>query len=141
MGILKYDATSLGHMNLFKSITGVDAKDYFTLADGTLVFITEKGSTGLAVGREGRNIIRLKASLKKEVRIIEASDNPAGIVTNVVWPQKPVSVTREGNIISIVFPRSMDRRVLLSNNKIKLNQLKFIVKRYFPEIEDILLPQ
>lgn len=141
MGILKYDATSLGFMMLFKNTTGVDAKDCFSLDKGMLVFVTEKGTTGLAVGREGRNIIRLKASLKKEIKIMESADNPTGLVTNFVWPQKPVSVTREDNIISITFPKSMDRRVLLSNNKTKLMQLKAVVKRYFPEIEDILLPQ
>ncbi|MFH0869039.1 MAG: NusA-like transcription termination signal-binding factor [archaeon] len=141
MSVLKYDASSLGFMALFRNITGVDAKDCFLLVDGTVVFVTEKGTTGLAVGKEGKNLLRLKSSMKKEVKIIETADNPASLVTNCIWPQKPVAVTREENIISITFPRSMDRRVLLTNNKVKLNQLKFIVKRYFPEIEDILLPQ
>jgi transcription antitermination factor NusA-like protein len=95
----------------------------------------------LAVGKEGKNILRLKASLKKEIKIMETAENPTDLVTNFVWPQKPVSVTREGNIISIIFPNSRDRRVLLSNNKVKLNQLKAVVKRYFPEIEEIILPQ
>ena len=140
VGILKYDAALLGFMALFKNITGVDAKDCFPL-DGTLVFVTEKGTTGLAVGKEGKNIQRLKANLKKEIKVMEAAENPTDLVANFIWPQKPVSVTRDGNIISIIFSSSRDRRVLLSNNKIKLMQLKAAVKRYFPEIEDILLPQ
>lgn len=141
MSVLKYDAALLGFMTLFKNTTGVDAKDCFSLDDGTLVFVTAKGTTGLAVGKEGKNILRLKASLKKEIKIMEAAENPTDLVTNFVWPQKPVSVTREGNVISIIFPNSRDRRVLLSNNKVKLNQLKAVVKRYFPEIEEIILPQ
>lgn len=141
MSVLKYDASSLGFMAHFRNVTGFDAKDCFSLDDGTLIFVTEKGITGLAVGKEGKNLLRLKASLKKEIKIIESADNPAGLVTNCIWPQKPLSVTREGNIISITFPKSRDRRVLLSNNKAKLKQLKAVVKRYFPEIEDILLPQ
>jgi len=141
MGILKYDAALLGFMTLFKNTTGVDAKDCFSLDDGTLVFVTEKGTTGLAVGKEGRNILRLKASLKKEIKIIETAENPTDLVSNFIWPQKPAAVTRDGNIINITFKNSRDRRALLSNNKIRLTQLKAVVKRYFPEIEDILLPQ
>ena len=139
--VIKYDSASLGFIALFKSMTGVDAKDYFSLDDGTLLFVTEKGAAGLAAGKEGRNIQRLKAGTKKEVKIMETAANPEELVTSFVWPQRPTSVTREGNIISITFPNSRDRRVLLSNNKIKLNQLKMVMKRYFPEIEDILLPQ
>ena len=141
MTILKYDATSLGHISLFKKITGVDAKDCFALEDGTLIFVTEKNTTGFAVGREGKNIQTLRASLKKEIKIMETADNPEGVVTNFVWPQKPVSVSRDGNIINIIFPNSRDRRVLLSNSAVKLKQLKAVMKRYFPEIEDIKLPQ
>lgn len=139
--VIKYDSASLGFISLFKSMTGVDAKDYFSLDDGTLLFVTAKGAAGLAAGKEGRNIQRLKAGTKKEVKIMETADKPEELVTSFVWPQRPTSVTREGNIINIIFPNSRDRRVLLSNNKIKLNQLKMVMKRYFPEIEDILLPQ
>jgi len=141
MMVLKYDAASLGFMAFFKNMTGVDAKDCFFLNDGTLVFVTEKGATGLAVGKEGKNILRLKANLKKEIKIVETAGNPEGLAANFVWPLKPVSVTRDGNILSITFSNSRERRALLSNNKIRLTQLKFAVKRYFPEIEDILLPQ
>ena len=141
MTILRYDSASLGFMKLFKSMTGVDAKDCFLLDDGTIVFVTEKGTTGLAVGREGRNLQRLRLSMKKEIKIMETAENPEALVASVIWPQRAVSITRDSNIISIVFPNSRDRRVLLSNNKIKLKQLKFVMKRYFPEIEDILLPQ
>lgn len=138
MTVLKYDLTFIRYFNFFKTITGLDAKDCFALND-TIVFVAEKEKAGLAIGKGGRNIIALKNGLKKSVKIIEAADSPEEFVEHFVFPLKPISVTREGNKLSVKFASGRDRRVLLSNNLSNLRQLKESVRRYFPDIEDIIV--
>lgn len=140
MTIFKYDSTFIGYMNFFKTLTGVDARDCFPL-DGILLFVTEKGKAGLAIGKAGKNILNLKSKLKKNVKIIETSDSAEGLVANFVFPLRPISVSKEENKVNIKFASSRERRVLLSNNLENLKQLKFVVKRYFPDIEDIIVLQ
>ena len=140
MVVKKYDINLLGYMNIFKKITGIDLKDCFTLND-TIIFVTETGKAGLAIGKGGKNIQNLKNSLKKEFKIMDYASNPEMLARNFVYPVKPVSVSVENNKLSIQFATGRERRLLLSNNQKKLKQLKAIVKRYYPEIEDVIVPQ
>jgi N utilization substance protein A len=142
MTILKYDVNLIGYMNAFKQITNVDAKDCFTIND-MLIFVTDKGKAGLAIGKEGKNIQALKRALMKDIKIIEHSNVIEELVANFVFPLKPAEVSiatqEDKKVINIRFNQPRERRYLLSQNQIKLKQLKTIVKRYNPEIEDILV--
>jgi N utilization substance protein A len=142
MTVLKYDINLIGYMNTFKQITGVDAKDCFTIND-MLIFVTDKGKAGLAIGKEGKNIQALKRALMKDIKIIEHSNVIEELVANFVFPLKPAEVSiatqEDKKVINIRFNQPRERRYLLSQNQIKLKQLKTIVKRYNPEIEDILV--
>jgi len=142
MTVLKYDINLIGYMNTFKQITGVDAKDCFTINE-TLLFVTDKGKAGLAIGKEGKNIQALKRALMKDIKIIEHSNVIEELVANFVFPLKPAEVSiatqEDKKVINIRFNQPRERRYLLSQNQIKLKQLKTIVKRYNPEIEDILV--
>jgi len=137
-----YDINLIGYMNTFKQVTGVDAKDCFSL-DGTLFFLTEKGKAGLAIGKEGKNILNLKKKLLKDVKIMEHSPEPSELAANFIYPLKPTEIfvsDKDGKkILNIKFARPRERRFLLSQNQEKLKQLKIVMKRYNPEIEDILV--
>ncbi len=144
MIIKKFDANIIGYINLFKKITRVEAKDCFT-TNGMIIFITEPGQAGLAVGKQGRNIQDLKRDLQKDVKIIEHADNPSDLVKNFVFPLEPANVflseQDSKKIINVQFSSGRERRFLLGENQAKLKQLKEIIKRYFPEIEEIIVPQ
>ncbi len=144
MAVLKYDTELIGYINHFKKVTGVDAKDCFIIND-TIIFITEPGKAGLAIGKKGKNIHDLKNSLQKNIKIIEAASSPENLVANFVFPSQPTNVFIEEKdnkkIINIQFGTSRERRLLLSDSQTKLKQLKAIVKRYYPDIDDILVLQ
>ena len=140
MVIKKYDIDLLGYMNLFKKITNVNPKDCFKI-DDVIFFVTDPGKAGLAIGKGGKNIIQLKNNLKKEFKILEFADKPEKLAENFVFPAKPASVSVEDGKLSIQFLKGRERRMLLTNEQKKLKQLKTILKRYFPEIEDVIIPQ
>lgn len=140
MVIKKYDVNLLGYMNVFKKVTGVNLKDCFML-DSVIIFVTEPGKAGLAIGKGGKNIQSLKNNLKKEFKILEFADDPKKLAENFVYPAKPVSVSEEDGKISIQFATGRERRMLLTENQKRLKQLKEIIKRYHPNIEDVVIPQ
>ncbi len=142
--VLKYDTELIGYINYFKKVTKVDAKDCFAVND-TIVFVTEQGKAGLAIGKKGKNIQDLKNSLQKNIKIIEAANSPESLVTNFVFPSQPTNIFVEEKdnkkIINVQFGTSRERRLLLSDSQTRLKQLKAIVKRYYPETDDILILQ
>lgn len=140
MVVKKYDVNLLGYMNVFKKVTGVNLKDCFML-DNVIIFVTEPGKAGLAIGKGGKNIQNLKNSLKKEFKILEFADDPKKLAENFVFPAKPVSVSEDEGKLSIQFATGRERRMLLTENQKRLKQLKEIIKRYHPNIKDVVIPQ
>jgi len=140
MVVKKYDVNLLGYMNLFKKVTGVNLRDCFTL-DDVIIFVTEPGKAGLAIGKGGKNIQNLKNNVQKEFKILEFAEDPKKLAENFVFPAKPVSVSQEDGKLSIQFATGRERRMLLGDNQKRLKQLKAIIKRYHPDIEDVVIPQ
>jgi transcription termination/antitermination protein NusA len=65
------------------------------IEEDRLTFIVEKGHLGLALGKEARNLQRLKGMLKKEVKFLEFDEDQANFVSNLFKPFKPKTVVVE----------------------------------------------
>ncbi|MBD3262957.1 NusA-like transcription termination signal-binding factor [Candidatus Woesearchaeota archaeon] len=140
MVVKKYDIDLINYMNIFKKVTKINPKDCFKL-DEVIIFVTEPGKAGLAIGKGGKNIQQLKNNLKKEFKILEGAETPEKLAKNFVYPAKPISISVEDGILKIQFSKGRERRMLLTDKHKRLNQLKAVIKRYHPEIEDVVIPQ
>ncbi|MBS3063963.1 MAG: NusA-like transcription termination signal-binding factor [DPANN group archaeon] len=144
MVLLKYDLEVLGYMNYFARVTKLNPKDCF-LSGESIIFVAPEGKAGLAIGKNGQNVIVLKDKLRKQIKIVEFSNAAEKLIENYVFPVKPISVNlleRDGKrIVEIRFKYPRDRQTLLANTQTKLKQLKTIVSRYHPEIEDLRVLQ
>jgi|GEM_PF-742886 len=148
MVVLKYDANLLGYMNSFKQMTNVDLRDCFIVNDH-IIFVTEAGKAGLAIGKEGKNIQSLRHAFNKDIKIMEHSEDPLSLVKSYLFPLKPAKVelvddktsTGDLKVINIKFSNARERRVLLGENQTKLKLLKEIVARYYKEISNIIVLQ
>ncbi len=142
--VLKYNMSTIGYISHFKKITGVDARDCFE-ENGTIVFVTGPKKAGLAVGRQGENVRRLNRDLKKEIKIVEASEGAEDLVASFLYPLQAQNIyvaDKDGRkLLNIKFGSPRERRFLLSDNLQKLKLLKIIVKRYFSDIADVFVLQ
>ena len=141
---IKYDSNIIGYMSFFKKATGVDAKDCFPVGE-TLIFVTNPGLAGKAIGKQGSNVKKLKLDLKKDVKILEHSEDPLELTKNFLFPLKATTVEfgdKNGQkIIEIKFGSGRERRLLLNNDKAKLKELKSVIARYHSDITDIFILQ
>lgn len=83
-GAITYDAETLGYLRLFEERTGAKVKDCFE-GEGKLVYLVEPGEVPKAVGPGGTVVDRLKEMLKKEIQVIEFSDDPAVLAKNIFF--------------------------------------------------------
>ena len=74
---IKLTAELIRYISVFERLTGATVKDCFLEGKSTkLVFIVNEGVLGLAIGKKGANIKRVKMVLEKELDVIEYSKDP-----------------------------------------------------------------
>lgn len=79
---IKLNGDSIQFMGLFEEITNAKVKDCIEQQE-RVIFIVEKGELAKAIGREGINIKKLKDLLKKNIDIIEFSEDIVQFVKNI----------------------------------------------------------
>ncbi len=126
---IKFDSDIILSMNLFSDVTSVMPRDCINFED-KVVFVVNQGQAGLAIGKNGIKIKMLQEMLKKEVIVIEYSDDPVKLFENVIRPNKLISgyITVNGKEDETKkVEASVDGKI--SSNKIKL--IKMLMQRYF----------
>ena len=126
---IKFDSDIILSINLFSDVTSVMPRDCINFED-KIVFVVNQGQAGLAIGKNGIKIKMLQEKLKKEVTVIEYSDDPVKLFENVIRPNKLISgyITVHGKEDeSKKVEASVDGKI--SSNKIKL--IKMLMQRYF----------
>jgi N utilization substance protein A len=88
---IAFDNETLGYIRLFEERTGARVKDCLE-AEDKLVFLVYPGEIHKAVGPGGAVVERLKEMLKKEIQVIEYSDDADALVKNVFFAYQPKKV-------------------------------------------------
>ncbi|HEX16962.1 MAG TPA: NusA-like transcription termination signal-binding factor [Thermoplasmatales archaeon] len=81
-------------MRLASSLTKADIIDCIEDED-TLIFIVSKGFLGLAIGKNARNVERLREIFRKNVRFVELDDDEKRFIINLFKPFKVEDVRIE----------------------------------------------
>jgi len=99
MSKIKYDMSLMKFMQLFENLTHAKVKD--CIDNDILTFIVEENEIGKAIGKNGSNVRRLEALLKKKIKIVEFSSDVSQFVRNFIMPLKAKEVSSEGGVITI----------------------------------------
>ncbi len=91
MAEIAFDTQTVGYIRLFEERTGARVKDCLE-AEDKLVFVVHPGEIPKAVGPGGVLVDRLKGMLKKEIMVVEFSEDPGTFAKNVFFAYQPRSV-------------------------------------------------
>ena len=78
-----YDTEMIRTLNMFESITDVEARDCMMKEDEAY-FIVPEGKAGMAIGKGGKVVKKVQNQLDKNVKIFEYKDNLGAFVNNLV---------------------------------------------------------
>lgn len=131
----KFNADTIGYLNLFSSLTNINAKDCF-FKDSKLVFVVKEGDIGKAVGREGSNINKIKKIFKKDIKVIEFSEDITKFVRNLIYPIQAQNIYKEDETVYIEAENNITKGKIYGRNRENLKNIKEIVDKYF-KIRDI----
>lgn len=127
----------IGYLNLFSSLTHVTPKDCF-FEDDKLVFIVNEGDIGKVIGKKGSNIQRVKNVFKKEIRVIEFSQDIIKFIQNLLFPIKAQKIYKEDETVYIEAENNKTKGKIYGRERQNLKNIKEIVDKYF-KIKEIII--
>lgn len=123
----------LSLFSFFEGITHVMPSDFNELGE-MLVFVVEQERLGQAIGKNGANIEKLKAKLKKKILIVADSKDPETFIKNYFNNLKIFSIEPRdvmGEKEYMVTLDEKDRGIAIGRDGERIKSLKAFLKKKF----------
>ncbi len=142
MSEVKLSTEGIRYIALFESLTGARAKDCFEDSENNrLIFVVKSGDMGLAIGKGGEHINRVKKTIGKHIEIIEHSDDPVEFVKNAFHPVsiKNVNlVVKDDKRIAYVEVHSKEKGLAIGREGKNIEKVKKLSTRHH-NINDVII--
>jgi len=126
-------------ITLFEGITNVPVKDCIEF-ETRFVFIVPPGSLAKAIGKKGRNLARMRETLKKRIQVIEWNDDVEQFIRRVFNEykvQKVVFEERNGAKHVTVFVDPAKKASAIGKEGANLRLSHQVISSYFEDIKSI----
>lgn len=133
----------MNYISLFESLTGAVTKDCILDDENDrIIFIVRQGDMGLAIGKDGINVKRVKNILNKNIEVVEYAEDPETLIKHAFLPArvKAVKITKNPNNkkVAYVTIEPQDKGIAIGKDGKNILKVKLIVKRYF-DIEKVVI--
>lgn len=140
---IKLSVEQMKTMRIFESVTKVSPLD--CIIDKKLdriIFLVKRGTVGMAIGRNGTHIKKLKSIFGKDVDIVENDEEPERLIKNALGPAKVLKVDvvdrkRKGKIAFVKVSRD-ERGLAIGKDGRNIERARVIAKRHF-DIENVII--
>lgn len=134
---IKFDTDTIRKINLFEEITGVEVKDCI-INQNDAHFVVKEDKIGMAIGKNGRTVNKVKDNLDREIRLYGYSDDIEEFVENLVPTDiNGVNVKENGDDrVAVINVDRNDRSKVVGRNGRNIKVIKRFLKREF-DINDV----
>ena len=133
---IKLTTDQMRLMSLFQNVTGATARDCVEdEKQDRVIFVVNSGKMGLAIGKGGSHIHTLQNIVKKNIEIVEYSDDPAEFLKNLL-NSKLVSEVKlnkraDGTMQAIVLVDPRKKGIVVGREGRNAEKARLLAKRYF----------
>jgi transcription termination/antitermination protein NusA len=130
----------LRNMTTFRKITGTEAKDCI-MTETKAVFVVKSGDLGKAIGKNMKHLHRLKDHFKKNVDLIEFSEDPDKFVKKIFHDYTTGDVKvelKQGKKVLTLKVNRADKGLIIGKSGRNLKIAKDLMKRY-SGIDDVVI--
>ncbi len=142
MSEVRLSTEGLRYIALFESLTGARAKDcYEDNENNRLIFVVKSGDMGLAIGKGGEHINRVKRAIGKHIEIIEYAEDPVEFVKNAFHPVSIKNVNlvqKENRRIAYVEVLTKEKGLAIGRDGKNIEKVKKLSLRHH-NIEDVII--
>lgn len=140
MGEIRLTTVGVRYIALFESLTGAVARDCIDDGDRVL-YVVRNGDMGLAIGRNGEHINRVKKSIGKHIEIVEYSDNLPTFMKNVAQPAKVLGIelaVRGGRRIVYVDVPPNEKGLAIGRDGKNIEKMRMLAHRHH-DVDDVII--
>ncbi|MGA9187289.1 MAG: NusA-like transcription termination signal-binding factor [Methanosarcina sp.] len=140
MGEIRLTAESIQYIALFENMTRANILDCIP-EEERLVYVVKQGDMGLAIGKNGENINRVKKTLDKPIELVEYSEDPVTFLKNAFGPVSVSSVNiinKNGKRLAYVEVPNKEKGLAIGRNGKNIEKVKMLARRHH-NIEDVIL--
>jgi N utilization substance protein A len=140
VGEIKLTTAGIRYIALFESLTGAMARDCIDDGDRVL-YVVRNGDMGLAIGRNGEHINRVRKSIGKHIEIVEYSDDLAVFMKNVTQPAKVLGVelvVRGGRRVAYVEVPASEKGLAIGRDGKNIEKMRMLAQRHH-DIDDVII--
>lgn len=131
---LKLSAKEIRYIALFENLTAAVVKDCIVdEKNNRVIFVVKKGDVGVAIGRKGSNIQKVRQSIGKKVDVVEYSEDPREFVRNILHPLRVQDVSiadGSGKKVAKVKIDVRDKAELTALGNKKLDKARMLAQRH-----------
>jgi N utilization substance protein A len=134
---ITFDTDTIRKINVFEEITGVEVKDCVINKDSAH-FVVDEDKIGMAIGKNGSTVKKVKENLDRDVRLYGYSDDIEEFVENLVPTDiNGVEVANgvDEKVATIHVDRNNRSRVVGRNGR-NIKIIKRFLKREF-DVDDV----
>ena len=140
---IKLSTDQMRLMSLFQSVTGATARDCVEdEKKDRVIFVVNEGKMGLAIGKGGSHIKNLQNLIKRNVELVEYSDDATKFLKNILNSKLVSDVkmnTRaDGSLQAIVTVDPKKKGIVVGREGRNAEKARLLAKRYF-EISSVLI--
>jgi transcription termination/antitermination protein NusA len=140
LGEIRLTAESIQYIALFENMTRAKILDCIP-EEERLVYVVKQGDMGLAIGKSGENINRVKKALDKPIELVEYSEDPVTFLKNAFGPVSLNSVNiinKNGKRLAYVEVPNKEKGLAIGRNGKNIEKVKMLARRH-QNIEDVIL--
>ncbi|MHA1786434.1 MAG: NusA-like transcription termination signal-binding factor [Candidatus Helarchaeota archaeon] len=140
---IKLSDSQIRFISLFENITGAVARDCIIDDESErIIFIVKPGNIGLAIGKSGINIKRVREFLNKDIDVVEYANSEERFIANTLSPAKIKNIViqekRDGRRIAHVTVEISDRGIAIGKNGRNVARARILAKRHY-NIDDVII--
>ena len=139
---VKLDTEDIRCIGVFERITGAGAMDCIVDNEANkVILVVKKGDMGLAIGKGGSNITKVKDMLRRDVEVVEHSPDIKEFIENLFRPVSVKSVemqTKDDKSVVYVVVPNKDKGIAIGKGGEKIKKVKLLVNR-LQNIDDVII--
>ncbi len=140
---IKLTEREMKYIALFQDVTGASVRDCIIDDENNrIIFLVKPGEVGLAIGKGGVNIKRLRSLLDKDIEVVEYAEKLEELAANALMPARVKGVklvrTSNGRRIVYVTVDPKDKGIAIGKGGRNVSKAKLILKRYF-DVDSVII--
>ena len=126
---ISFDNETIRLITLFENITGAPVKDCL-VDDKTIYYVVEKGTVGMAIGKEGSSVKSAEKIIGKSIKVFEFSSDVSEFVRKLIPQALEISIKNqsEKTIVEVKVEKQA-KAIIIGREGKNLKILKEIIQR------------